>query len=190
MEREIHHKVVVLGNTNVGKTCLVNRLAKDSYSETEPTIGANFLTKTLDLQTDVKTFDIWDTAGQERFRSLTPMYYRGAVIAIVVFDLTSLESFEGAKKWVRELQGNASTETIIGLLGNKLDLRRAVSQESAAAYATQNGLFYGDVSAKSGENVKEAFIALAKKLPKSSRTAPSESKKLAKKPEAQKSSCC
>lgn len=190
MERELHHKVVVLGNSSVGKTCIVNRLARDTFSEAEPTIGANFLTKTLDLETEVKTFDIWDTAGQERYRSLTPMYYRGAAIAIVVFDISNAVTFEGAKTWVRELQTNASPGAIIGLLGNKSDLKRAVSRESATAYAAQNGLYYEDVSAKTGENVKEAFVALAKKMPKVSRMPVGDSRKLAKKPDAPKSTCC
>mmetsp|Transcript_32611 Transcript_32611/g.56631 ORF Transcript_32611/g.56631 Transcript_32611/m.56631 type:complete len:191 (-) Transcript_32611:1075-1647(-) len=190
MEREPHHKVVVLGNSNVGKTCLVNRLARDTFSEAEPTIGANFLTKALEVDSEVKSYDIWDTAGQERYRSLTPMYYRGAAIAIVVFDLGNCESFEGAKSWVRELQTNASTGSIIGLLGNKLDIKRAVSRDVAIGYASVNGLFYEEVSAKTGENVKEAFIALAKKLPKVSRLPVGESRKLAKKPDAPKSTCC
>jgi small GTP-binding protein len=187
---EDHQKVVVLGNTSVGKTCIVNRLAKETFVESEPTIGANFLMKTLEFEGIIRTFDIWDTAGQERFKSLTPMYYRGAAIAIVVFDLANLGSFEGAKNWVRELQSNASADAIIGLLGNKLDLTRVVSRETAAAFATQNGLFYDDVSAKTGANVNEAFVSLARKLPKATRSLPSASKKLAKQPLSAKSSCC
>ena len=104
-------------------------------------------------------FELWDTAGQERYRSLAPMYYRGASAAVVVYDVTSRDSFEGAKSWVKELQRRGDPTVVIALAGNKADVRegRVVPAEEATAYAADNGIICMDTSAKSGLNVKELF---------------------------------
>jgi len=130
------------------------------------TVGAAFLTKTIP-ELSVK-FEIWDTAGQERYHSLAPMYYRGAAAAIIVFDITSTDSFNRAKAWVRELQRQGSPNMIMALAGNKADLEatRAVTTEEATAYAAENGLFYMETSAKTAANVTELFTEIARKLPK------------------------
>lgn len=113
-------------------------------------------------------FEIWDTAGQERYRSLAPMYYRGAACAVIVFDVTNKETFTGAKSWVRELQRRGDPNVVIALAGNKADSdSRAVEAEEARTYAQENGLIYMETSAKTGMNVRELFIAVAQKLPKS-----------------------
>lgn len=125
-------------------------------------------TVALDDNETIK-FEIWDTAGQERYRSLAPMYYRGAAAAIVVYDITNPDSFAGAKSWVKELQRRGDPNVVIALAGNKADLenRRAVEFGDAAAYAAENNLLHLETSAKNANNVKALFVEIAKKLPKS-----------------------
>ncbi|CAJ1331935.1 unnamed protein product [Effrenium voratum] len=164
-----HFKLVLLGDASVGKSCLVVRFAKGEFYEyQEPTIGAAFMTQTVSLSSEVVKFEIWDTAGQERYKSLAPMYYRGAAAAVIVFDITSRESFDAAKSWVSELQ---NTDTLIALAGNKSDLEatRAVEREMARSYADQMGILYMETSAKSGLNVNEIFHEIAVRLPKQSK---------------------
>mmetsp|Transcript_5980 Transcript_5980/g.8189 ORF Transcript_5980/g.8189 Transcript_5980/m.8189 type:complete len:195 (-) Transcript_5980:454-1038(-) len=167
--RVCHFKLVLLGDTAVGKSCLVVRFVRDEFFEfQEPTIGAAFLTQTVALDDATVKFEIWDTAGQERYRSLAPMYYRGAAAAIVVYDITNQDSFAGAKSWVKELQRRGDPNVVIALAGNKADLdsRRKVEFEEANAYAEENGILHLETSAKNANNVKALFVEIAKKLPK------------------------
>mmetsp|Transcript_20250 Transcript_20250/g.29274 ORF Transcript_20250/g.29274 Transcript_20250/m.29274 type:complete len:197 (-) Transcript_20250:153-743(-) len=167
--RVCHFKLVLLGDTAVGKSCLVVRFVRDEFFEfQEPTIGAAFLTQTVALDDSTVKFEIWDTAGQERYRSLAPMYYRGAAAAIVVYDITNPDSFSGAKSWVKELQRRGDPNVVIALAGNKADLegRRKVQFEEANAYAEENGILHLETSAKNANNVKALFVQIAKKLPK------------------------
>ncbi|TKA21717.1 GTP-binding protein ypt5 [Salinomyces thailandicus] len=166
-------KLVLLGESAVGKSSLVLRFVKDQFDDyRESTIGAAFLTQTiaLDEQTTVK-FEIWDTAGQERYKSLAPMYYRNANCAVVVYDITQASSLDKAKSWVKELQRQANENIVICLAGNKLDLvteqpdKRAVTTADAEAYAQEANLLFFETSAKTSENVKELFTAIARKLP-------------------------
>jgi len=160
---------VLLGDAAVGKSCLVVRFVRDEFFEfQEPTIGAAFLTQTVGLEDATVKFEIWDTAGQERYRSLAPMYYRGAAAAIVAYDITDPDSFSGAKSWVKELQRRGDPNVVIALAGNKADLenRRKVPLEEAEAYAEENGILHVVTSAKDGTNVKSLFVEIAKKLPK------------------------
>jgi len=169
--RVCHFKLVLLGDAAVGKSCLVVRFVRDEFFEfQEPTIGAAFLTQTVQCGDATVKFEIWDTAGQERYRSLAPMYYRGAAAAVVVYDITDPDSFAGAKSWVKELQRRGDPNVIIALAGNKADLeqRRKVSQEEAEAYAEENGILHVVTSAKDGTNVKSLFVEIAKTLPKNS----------------------
>ena len=162
-------KLVLLGESSVGKSSLVCRFVKGQFLDvSEPTIGAAFMTQTVCLSDVTVKFEIWDTAGQERYHSLTPMYYRAAQAAIVVYDITSAESFEKAKHWVKELQKQADSNIIISLVGNKVDLaeHRAVSIQDAQAYAEENGILCMETSAKTAVNVNELFVNIAKKLPK------------------------
>ena len=115
------------------------RFVREKFSEyQESTIGAAFLTRAVDCGDFVVKFEIWDTAGQERYHSLAPMYYRGAAAAIVVYDITNQQSFARAKSWVKELQrqGSASSNVLIALAGNKLDLasRRQIDVEEGIIY--------------------------------------------------------
>jgi len=162
-------KLVLLGESAVGKSSLVLRFVKGQFLDyQESTIGAAFLTQTVCLNDTTVKFEIWDTAGQERYRSLAPMYYRGAQAAIVVYDITNVETFEKAKEWIKELQRQASPSIIIALAGNKADLssKRKVEVGDAQAYADDNGILFMETSAKTAANVNEIFVAIAKKLPK------------------------
>uniref|UniRef100_A0A8C1HHV7 small monomeric GTPase n=2 Tax=Cyprinus carpio TaxID=7962 RepID=A0A8C1HHV7_CYPCA len=161
-------KLVLLGESAVGKSSLVLRFVKGQFHEfQESTIGAAFLTQTVCLDDTTVKFEIWDTAGQERYHSLAPMYYRGAQAAIVVYDITNEESFARAKNWVKELQRQASPNIVIALAGNKADLanKRALDFQQTLP-VDDNSLLFMETSAKTSMNVNEIFMAIAKKLPK------------------------
>lgn len=140
----------------------------------QPTIGASFFARQIKLD-DGQTikFEIWDTAGQDRYRTLAPMYYRGAAGAVVVYDITDMESFNGARSYIEELQRQGSPDVIIALAGNKLDLneKREVWEADARAYAEQNRCLFFECSAKTGQNVNEIFLAIGNKLPRSQQPA-------------------
>jgi small GTP-binding protein len=163
-------KLVLLGESSVGKSSLVLRFVKGQFHEfQESTIGAAFLTQTVQIDDTTVKFEIWDTAGQERYHSLAPMYYRGAQAAIVVYDISNKETFHKAQTWIKELQRQANPNIVIALAGNKLDLanKRAVSYDEAKAYADESSLLFMETSAKTAANVMEIFTSIAKKLPKS-----------------------
>eukprot|EP00253_Pinus_taeda_P000006 PITA_00006 len=160
-------KLVLLGDMGAGKSSMVLRFVRGQFFEyQESTIGAAFFSQTLALNETTIKFEIWDTAGQERYHSLAPMYYRGAAAAIVVYDVTSLDSFNRAKKWVQELQRQGNPNMVMTLAGNKADLtaKRKVEPEEAQAYATENGLFFIETSAKTAQNVNELFYDIAKRV--------------------------
>lgn len=160
-KREKPNKVVIIGDSNVGKTCIIERYCEDRFGETQPTIGALHKIKMIN---DVQ-LDIWDTAGQERFKSMVPMYYKGAKAIIVAFDITSSTSFDGAKKWLSEIASNIANICIV-LIANKIDLdsKRAVSKEAAENFADQKNITYFECSAKDNINVKEVFEFIAGKI--------------------------
>ncbi|ABO97448.1 predicted protein [Ostreococcus lucimarinus CCE9901] len=162
-------KLVLLGDMGAGKSSLVLRFVKGQFHEyQESTIGAAFLTQTVCADDRTIKFEIWDTAGQERYHSLAPMYYRGAAAAIIVYDIQSQSSFARAKSWVRELQKQGNAALVMALAGNKCDMeeKREVEREEAEAYASENGLFFMETSAKEALNVTELFHEIAVKLPK------------------------
>ena len=163
-----NHKLVFLGDSAVGKSCIVSRFTRGNFSDLqEPTIGAAFNTGTIELE-DIKIrFEIWDTAGQERYRSLAPMYYRGAAAVVIVYDITSLESFEGAKLWVSEIKRLGDSDCIISIIGNKSDLQdnRKVSVKKVIDYAATNNISYMEVSAKADININNMFENIAKLIP-------------------------
>jgi len=162
-------KLVLLGESAVGKSSLVLRFVKGQFLEyQESTIGAAFLTQTVCLNDITVKFELCDTAGQERYHSLAPMYYRGAQAAIIVYDITSHESFQRAQAWVKELQRQGNPNIVIAFAGNKFDLveNRKVPIEEAQSFCDENGILFMETSAKSGANVNELFVAIAKKLPK------------------------
>ncbi|KAL7419369.1 GTP-binding protein of the rab/ypt [Cryptotrichosporon argae] len=167
MSRTTAFKLVLLGESAVGKSSLVLRFVRDEFSDFRESTIAAFLTQTvaLDDSTSIK-FEIWDTAGQERYKSLAPIYFRNANAAVIVYDITS-QSFEKAKSWVRELQRQADPAIVIMLVGNKLDLAaaRKTPRELGERFAQEEGLLFGEASAKSGEGVEDLFMEIARKLP-------------------------
>lgn len=168
---QFHFKLVLLGNAGVGKSSITLRFVREEFSDDqETTIGAAFLTKNVALDDCNVKIEIWDTAGQERYRSLAPMYYRGAQAAIIVFSITDRDSFEGAKTWVKELQRRGDPNMVIALAGNKADLvaKRKVTSEEANEYAASlgAGVTYIETSAKDAVNVEQLFHDVAKRVPK------------------------
>eukprot|EP00919_Chromeraceae_sp_WS-2016_P046500 GHVR01110452.1.p1 GENE.GHVR01110452.1~~GHVR01110452.1.p1 ORF type:complete len:204 (+),score=32.19 GHVR01110452.1:159-770(+) len=178
MNRMFHFKLVLLGDASVGKSSVVVRFAKEEFYEyQEPTIGAAFMTQSVCLGDCTVKFEIWDTAGQERYRSLAPMYYRGAGAAVVVYDITNKDSFSGAKSWVNELQSSQQhSNIVIALTGNKLDLAgdRTVSTEEGRVFAEDKGVVFVETSARTGTNVRELFLEIARQLPKQEAPKPGE----------------
>jgi len=193
-KKTLNYKLVLLGDAAVGKSSSGERFVKNELFEfQQPTIGAAFLTPTVPLDDYIVKFEIWDTAGQERYRSLAPMYYRGAAAALVVYDITSHESFTGAKTWIEELQRQGSADIVIGLAGNKMDLesKREVSKEEAKQYAQENNCIFFETSAKTGENVNAIFHQIAQKLPKNASPQPSDAIQIISEDEgSKKGGCC
>jgi len=153
-------KIVLLGDTGVGKTSIALRFTQDTFqTRTNPTIGASFLMKNMQVEDTKIKLQIWDTAGQERFRAITRGYYRGAVGALIVYDITKAQSFKNVEKWLQELSEHADNDIVIMLVGNKTDLKasREVATEDAKKFAQKSNLLYIETSALDGENINQAF---------------------------------
>ncbi|OIW13502.1 hypothetical protein TanjilG_29243 [Lupinus angustifolius] len=160
-------KVVVLGDSAVGKTQILSRFVKNEfYFDSKSTIGVEFQTKTVTINDKVIKAQIWDTAGQERYRAVTSAYYRGALGAMLVYDITKRQSFDHVARWVEELRTHADSSIVIMLIGNKGDLvdKRIVTTEDALEFAQDQNLFFSETSALSGENVESAFITLLQEI--------------------------
>lgn len=161
-------KVVLLGDSGVGKSSLVLRFVTNNFKmNSESTIGASFMSKMILVDGKPIKFQIWDTAGQEKYHSLAPMYYRGAAAAIIVYDITRAATFKTLKNWVDELQSQGPQEIALALAGNKTDLenQREVESSAAAAYAQEIGAMYLETSAKDDINVHDIFAQLSERLP-------------------------
>ncbi|XP_045782537.1 ras-related protein RabJ isoform X2 [Maniola jurtina] len=135
-----------------------------------PTIGASFFTCNINLDDARIKLQVWDTAGQERFRSMAPMYYRNANAALLVYDITSANSFASIKGWVKELQSNVPEPMVLSLVGNKSDLEecRAVTQSEATQYAASIGAAYCETSALHDQGIDQVFLNTATELLKMS----------------------
>uniref|UniRef100_A0A7C9DQS9 Uncharacterized protein n=1 Tax=Opuntia streptacantha TaxID=393608 RepID=A0A7C9DQS9_OPUST len=156
-------KVVLIGDSAVGKSQILARFARDEFSlDSKATIGVEFQTRTLVLEQKSVKAQIWDTAGQERYRAVTSAYYRGAVGALLVYDITKRQTFEHIPRWLEELRGHADKNIVIMLVGNKCDLEdeRAVATEDAKEFAEKEGLFFLETSALNATNVETAFITV------------------------------
>ncbi|KAG2221540.1 hypothetical protein INT45_004534 [Circinella minor] len=161
-------KLVVVGASGVGKTNLLGRFVNDTFElASKSTIGLDLNIKTMTINDKRVRVQVWDTAGQERYRSITKRYYRGAVGALLVYDITRHDTFEDIPRWLGELRLNdAHPDSIIMLVGNKSDLNneRTVTQEEAKTYAEQNGLMFMETSALDRTNVDQAFETLVHQI--------------------------
>jgi len=161
-------KLLLIGDSGVGKSCLLLRFADHTYTESYiSTIGVDFKIRTITTR-DEKTIklQIWDTAGQERFRTITSSYYRGAHGIIVVYDVTDQESFNNVKQWLNEIERYACEKVNKLLVGNKCDLvsKKAVSYEVAKAFADKLDIPFLETSAKAATNVEKAFLTMADEI--------------------------
>ncbi|XP_031113836.1 ras-related protein RIC1-like [Ipomoea triloba] len=156
-------KLLLIGDSGVGKSCLLLRFADNTYLDSYiSTIGVDFKIRTVEQGGKTIKLQIWDTAGQERFRTITSSYYRGAHGIIVVYDVTDEDSYNNIKEWLNEINRYASETVNKLLVGNKCDLasKRAVSYETAKAFADEIGIPFMETSAKDATNVEQAFMAM------------------------------
>jgi len=160
-------KLVLIGDSGVGKSCLLLRFADDNFTDSYiSTVGVDFRFRTVTIDSKTVKLQIWDTAGQERFRTITSAYYRGADGIIMVYDVTSSESFDHVEEWLSEVDRYANENTIKLLVGNKADLadERQVSEETAQRFADKLNISFLETSAKTSTNVETAFLTMAKEL--------------------------
>ena len=160
-------KICILGDSGVGKSSLVQRFVHNTFTVgNESTIGASFLTKTIVVGDKTIKFNIWDTAGQEKYRALAPMYYRGSQACVIVYDVTSMQSYKSVSVWIRELQSHAPSDVVLALAANKSDLinRTAVPVKEARALADSIGALFIETSAKNSMNVNQLFVSMVPKL--------------------------
>lgn len=153
-------KIVVIGDSAVGKSNLLSRFARDEFdAHSKATIGVEFQTQTVVIDGKEVKAQVWDTAGQERFRAVTSAYYRGAVGALIVYDITRKDTFASVKRWLAELNTHCDTAMATMLVGNKSDLEniRGVSVEEGKSLAEEEGLFFIETSALDSTNVSTAF---------------------------------
>nr|QKY15279.1 GTP-binding protein (YPTC1) [Polytomella parva] len=160
-------KLLIIGDSGVGKSCLLLRFADDTYTESYiSTIGVDFKIRTVELDNKIIKLQIWDTAGQERFRTITSSYYRGSHGIIVVYDVTDEDSFNNVKLWLSEIGRYANENVHKLLIGNKSDLssKRAVPYQTAKAFADEIGIPFLETSAKNATNVEQAFMTMAAEI--------------------------
>ncbi|KAH0795112.1 ras-related protein RABA2a [Histomonas meleagridis] len=156
-------KIVLIGDSGVGKTNLLSQFARNQFCEdSKTTIGVEFATKNIELNGKIIKAQIWDTAGQERYRAITSAYYKGANGAMILYDITSSISFSSLPKWLSELRENSDPNVAVMLIGNKSDLEdsRSVERSEAVNYAEKEKLLFMETSAKTADNVQQAFNTL------------------------------
>eukprot|EP01099_Mayorella_cantabrigiensis_P003863 TRINITY_DN2902_c0_g1_i1.p1 TRINITY_DN2902_c0_g1~~TRINITY_DN2902_c0_g1_i1.p1 ORF type:complete len:227 (-),score=55.95 TRINITY_DN2902_c0_g1_i1:59-703(-) len=162
-EYDFLYKVILVGDSGVGKSNLLSRFTRNEFfAETKSTIGVEFATKSIKTDGKVIKAQIWDTAGQERYRAITTAYYRGAVGALLVYDISKKDTFRNIERWLTELRSNASENIVVMLVGNKSDLAhlREVEVDSASDFAKKNSLSFIETSARESSNVEQAFITI------------------------------
>ncbi|XP_062108087.1 ras-related protein RABA5e [Humulus lupulus] len=160
-------KIVIIGDSAVGKSNLLSRYARNEFNmHSKATIGVEFQTQSMDIDGKEVKAQIWDTAGQERFRAVTSAYYRGAVGALVVYDITRRTTFDSIGRWLDELKTHSDTTVARMLVGNKSDLEniRDVSVEEGKNLAEAEGLFFMETSALDSTNVRKAFELVIREI--------------------------
>ena len=162
------YKILLLGDSTVGKTCFLLRYVDDSFLDLHmATIGLDYRLKTLILEEQkIVKVQLWDTAGQDKFRAITRNYYKGASGIILIFDVTNVKSYENIKKWINEIKEEISEKVAIVLIGNKIDnvQERKISKEQGDKLASEIGVKFFETSAKTGEGINESVFFLVKKI--------------------------
>lgn len=161
------YKIVLTGDSGVGKSCLLSRFTRNEFDiESKSTIGVEFATRSIKVGGKTVKAQVWDTAGQERYRAITSAYYRGAVGALITYDISKLRSFNNVERWLTELRELSDNDIVVMLVGNKVDLKhlRAVNTEDAAEFAEQNKMLFIETSALDSTNVEDAFNLTIKKV--------------------------
>ncbi|XP_017098590.1 uncharacterized protein [Drosophila bipectinata] len=161
---QYNFKIIVVGDSDVGKSCILMRFAAGRFSgQNNSTVGIDFKVRSVELGGTSVNLQIWDTAGEERFRSLIPSYYRRAHGILLVYDLTSLESLRNLDEWLSEIGRYCPKGVCVMMVGNKCDDldNRRVSQAQGIDFAARRGLGFREVSAKSGMNIADAVLSLA-----------------------------
>ena len=193
-QKEILYKILLLGDSSVGKTCFLMRYADNTFQEIHmSTIGLDYKLKNVQLDDGkMVKIQIWDTAGQDRFRSITKNYYKGAHGIILLYDVTSLKTFENVKNWVSQIKEEVSDKVIIILVGNKIDnvQNRKVTTEEGEKMAKECGIEFFETSAKSGENIDNTFNHLVKKTVEIYSKIDGKGDKLTNKKAGKKKGCC
>ena len=166
-KKESLYKILILGDSTVGKTCFLTRYADNTFQENQmATLGVDYKLKNVKMEDgNIVKLQIWDTAGQDRFHSLTRNYFKGAHGIILLYDITTQSSFDNVSKWIKQIKEDASEKVVIILVGNKIDLehKRAIPTEEGEKIAEDFGLIFFECSAKTGKNINEAFNELIKK---------------------------
>ena len=162
---EVNFKIIIIGNSGVGKTCITNQAVRQVYTDKyQATIGMEIFSLYIKIDNKIVKLQIWDTCGQEIYRSLITNFYRSSSLAIIVYAIDKLESFQDLDLWIKELKLNNSPDTKLVLVGNKLDLEenRQVQYEDGKKFADNFGFIdFFETSAKTGENIKNMFIKVA-----------------------------
>jgi small GTP-binding protein len=158
-------KLLIIGESAVGKSCLLLRFAENKFSEIfVSTIGIDFKVRHVEIDGAKVKLQIWDTAGQEKFRMITKAYYRGAHGILLVYDVTSTESFNQTGRWMRSIQENVTDPVVVAFVGNKCDMDRVVQTAEGEALAKEFGVEYYETSAKTGKNVEHTFMSVARAI--------------------------
>ena len=167
-ETDLVYKILLLGDSEVGKSCFLMRYADNVFVDNYiTTIGLDYKLKYIQLDSgEIIKVQLWDTAGQDRYRTIAKNYYKGSHGILLLYDVTKTNSFENIREWIRDIREEVYEKAIIFLIGNKIDKKedRKIQTEQGAKLAEEFNLPFFEASAKSGENVDEIFKALYKKI--------------------------